>query len=323
MISSFRIKPYNIYFNDRREKLMNTFKANQNDDNQSLFKFLKKNYKTTPLSVIYKWLRKGDIKINGKRIKDKDYLIKANDEIIVYDNNKPVLRDDFKKITNYDIDVIYEDSNLLIVKKPYNLEVHSPVKTSMDDIVKNYLFDTKQYNPSEENSYVISHIHRLDKLTSGLIMYAKNKQTHDIMVEAIQDKEKIEKYYRCRIDVPVTESLIAKGWIKYDPVIQKSVFSEEFKSDYKEATTIFNVVSLDVTNEQTELEVQILTGRKHQIRATLEYYGASIINDSRYSGTIINNEKMIFLFANKLVFNGFEGNLENLNGKIIEIEPTW
>ncbi|WP_027875448.1 pseudouridine synthase [Mesoplasma chauliocola] len=302
---------------------MNQFKANQNDDNQTLFKFLKKNYKTTPLSVIYKWLRKGDIKINDKRIKDKDYIIKTNDVIVVYDNNKPVLRDEFKKINDYEIDVIYEDDNLLIVKKPFNLEVHSPVKVSMDDIVKNYLFDTKQYNPVEENSYVISHVHRLDKLTSGLIMYAKNKNTHDILVEAIQDKDRIEKYYRCRIDIPVTESLTAKGWIKYDPIIQKSVFSEEFKSDYKEATTIFNVVSLDVTNEQTELEVQILTGRKHQIRATLEYFGAPIINDFRYSGRIINNEKMIYLFANKLVFNGFEGNLENLNGKIIEINPTW
>lgn len=302
---------------------MNKFIANKNDDNQTLFKFLKKNYKTTPLSVIYKWLRKGDIKINDKRIKDKNYLIKANDEIIVYDNNKPVLRDDFKKLENYNIQNVYEDENILVVLKPYNLEVHSPVKTSMDDIVKNYLFDSNQYDPSKENSYVISHVHRLDKLTSGLLIYAKNKSAHDILVEAIQDKDKIEKYYRCKIDVPVTESLIAKGWIKYDPVIQKSVFTEEFKPDYKEATTIFNVVSLDVTNEQTELEVQILTGRKHQIRATLEYYGDPIINDSRYSGTIINDNKMIFLFANKLVFHGFEGNLENLNGKIIEVEPTW
>lgn len=302
---------------------MNKFIANQNDDNQTLFKFLKKNYKTTPLSVIYKWLRKGDIKINDKRIKDKDYLIKANDEIVVYDNNKPVLRDNFKKIKDYTLDIVYEDSNILVVLKPYNVEVHSPVKESMDDIVKSYLVDSNQYNPSEENSYVVSHVHRLDKLTSGLLIYAKNKQAHDTLVEAIQDKDKIEKYYRCKIDVPVTESLNAKGWIKYDSIIQKSVFSEEFKPDYKEATTIFNVVSLDVTNEQTELEVQILTGRKHQIRATLEYYGASIINDSRYSGTMINNEKMIFLFANKLVFNGFEGNLENLNGKIIEIESTW
>ncbi|ATZ18256.1 RluA family pseudouridine synthase [Mesoplasma melaleucae] len=302
---------------------MNKFIANQNDDNQTLFKFLKKNYKTTPLSVIYKWLRKGDIKINDKRIKDKDYLIKANDEIVVYDNNKPVLRDNFKKIKDYALDIVYEDSNILIVLKPYNVEVHSLVKESMDDIVKSYLVDSNKYNPSEENSYVVSHIHRLDKLTSGLLMYAKNKQAHDILVEAIQDKDKIEKYYCCKIDVPVTESLDAKGWIKYDPIIQKSVFSEEFKPDYKEATTIFNVVSLDVTNKQTELEVQILTGRKHQIRATLEYYGAPIINDWRYSGTMINNEKMIFLFANKLVFNGFKGNLENLNGKIVEIEPTW
>lgn len=302
---------------------MNKFIANENDNKQTIFKFLKKNYKTTPLSVIYKWLRVGDVKINDQRIKDKGFLISNQDVIVVYDNNIPVQRDKFQKLKNYSIDVVFEDQNILIVNKPFNLEVHSPVKINMDDIVKSYLIDKKEYNPLKENSYVISHVHRLDKLTGGLIIYAKNKSSHSILTEAVQSKEMLEKYYRCKIELPVTEQLIAKGWIEYNPLLKKSVYSEYEEEGFKKCETIFNVMSLDVTNETTELEVQLLTGRKHQIRATLEYYGAPILNDFRYSGTITNDEKMIFLFSSKIIFKNLPNELSYLNDKIIEINPGW
>ncbi|PPE04666.1 23S rRNA pseudouridine 955/2504/2580 synthase [Entomoplasma ellychniae] len=302
---------------------MNKFKANQNDKNQTIFKFLKKKYKDTPLSVIYKWLRVGDIKINDKRVKLKSYLIQENDEITVYDNNKPTKRDTFIKLTNYNLNVIFEDQNILIVEKPFNLEVHSPVATSLDDIVKSYLIDKNEYNPSQENSFVISHVHRLDKLTAGLIIYSKNKTAHSLLTQAIQEKDMIEKYYRCKIDIPVTETLIADGWIEYNPVLKKSVYTENEEFGFKKCKSVFNVVSLDVINETTELEVQIFTGKKHQIRATLEYYQAPILNDTRYSGTIVNDRKMIYLYSCKLVFQNMINELEYLNGKIIEITPAW
>ncbi|CEA11184.1 Ribosomal large subunit pseudouridine synthase C [Mycoplasma capricolum subsp. capripneumoniae] len=174
---------------------MTKFVVNKNDQNQTLFKFLKKTFKTTPISVIYKWIRNKSIKINSKRVNDKNYLLKINDIVEVYDSNKPIIRDQFNYISNVNLDIVYEDNNILIVNKPNNLEMHSTYNLCLDDMVKSYLVDKKEYDIYLENSFVISHVHRLDKLTSGLVIYAKNKISSTILTNAFKTKDQINKYY--------------------------------------------------------------------------------------------------------------------------------
>ncbi|UWD35189.1 RluA family pseudouridine synthase [Mycoplasma cottewii] len=298
---------------------MTKFCINKNDENQTLFKFLKKTYSTTPISVIYKWLRKGDIKVNSKRIKDKHFILKSNDIVEVYDSNKPVIRDNFNYIKDVKLDICYEDDNLIIVNKDANLEMHSTYNICLDDMIKSYLVDKNQYDPLNENSFVISHVHRLDKLTSGLVIYAKNKQSSEILMNAIQNKDKIEKYYLALTsnDWTLDNTVVLEGWINYDSEIKKSIFSTEMIDNYKYCKTEFNMIKKNL------ILVKLITGRKHQIRSMLSYLKNPILNDFRYGGRKINDEKIIYLSASKLVFHNLEKPLDYLNEKIIEFIPKW
>ncbi|ATZ16766.1 23S rRNA pseudouridine955/2504/2580 synthase [Williamsoniiplasma luminosum] len=297
---------------------MTKFEIQKNDQNQTIFKFLKKTFSSTPLSVIHKWFRKSDIKINGKKIKDPQIILKLNDLVEVYDSNKPIVRDNFKMVENLDLEIVYEDENILIINKEANVEMHSPINESLDDMVKTYCFNQGIYDPQKENSFVVSHVHRLDKLTSGLVIYAKNKMSLDILLKAFKDHELIDKYYLIKVRKQHwTGDFEAKGWIDYDPKMQKSFYSETEKDFYKTAETRFRLIE---TNEDSLLiEGHLITGRKHQIRATLEYYNLPIINDFRYGGEKINNEKMIYLRAYKIVFGKLPNELEYLSDKVIEL----
>ncbi|AEM68968.1 pseudouridine synthase [Mycoplasma putrefaciens] len=298
---------------------MTKFKINKNDHHQSIFKFLKKSFSNTPISVIYKWLRKGDVKINSKRIKNHNYLLKENDIVEVYDSNKPVLRDNFNYLKDVKLEICYEDQNLVIVNKPANLEMHSTYNPCLDDMVKSYLVDKKEYHPKKENSFVISHIHRLDKLTSGLVIYAKNKTSMDILTNAIKNKDQIEKYYYALVSDAWTldAKLSLTGWIRYDSTIQKAIFSNRELPSYKNCKTEFNLIKNNL------ILVKLITGRKHQIRASLSYLKNPILNDFRYGGKKINDQKIIYLSASKLVFDNLEKPLDYLNKKTVELIPQW
>ncbi|WFQ92421.1 RluA family pseudouridine synthase [Mycoplasma feriruminatoris] len=298
---------------------MNKFVVNKNDENQSLFKFLKKTFKTTPISVIYKWIRNKSIKINSKRVNDKNYLLKLNDIIEVYDSNKPIIRDQFKYISNTNLDIVYEDKNILIVNKPNNLEIHSLYNDCLDNMVKSYLVDKKEYDIYQENSFVVSHVHRLDKLTSGLVIYAKNKISSTILTNAFKNKDQIEKYYYALTsnDWILDNYLIVNGYINYNSDIKKADFSLSEKNNYKYCQTEFKLINKNL------ILVKLITGKKHQIRSILSFYNNPVLNDFRYNGKKINDLKMIYLAAFKIKFKNLEKPLDYLNNKEFIKNPKW
>ncbi|UZK64477.1 RluA family pseudouridine synthase [Mycoplasma mycoides subsp. capri] len=298
---------------------MTKFVVNKNDQNQTLFKFLKKTFKTTPISVIYKWIRNKSIKINSKRISDKNYLLKINDVIEVYDSNKPIIRDQFNYISNINLDIVYEDNNIVIVNKPNNLEMHSTYNLCLDDMVKSYLVDKKEYDIYLENSFVISHVHRLDKLTSGLVIYAKNKISSTILTNAFKNKDQINKYYYAltSYDWNLNDFLQVDGYINYDSNIKKADFSLDKKNNYKYCQTEFKLINKNL------ILVKLITGKKHQIRSVLSFYNHPILNDFRYNGKKINDLKMIYLSAFKIEFKNLEKPLDYLNNKVFIKNPEW
>lgn len=291
---------------------MTQIKIRDNDANQTIFNFIKKHYKETKLSIIYKWFRTGKIKINGKKVKDQKVYLLPGDEVMVYDLTKPVIRDQFRLNNYHLLSVVFEDDNILIADKPANLEVHSPTNENLDDMVKSYLFDAGEYDPENENSFVVSHVHRLDKLTSGLVIYAKNKSALTFMTHAIQTKEMIVKKYLARVNKEYTGPKLAEGYIWYDEKEQKSIFTLNNKNAFKECSMTVEIIKKDL------LEITLNTGRKHQIRSILSYYGSPIQNDYRYNGKKVNNEREISLLAYKLIFQNITGEFEYLNGKEIQ-----
>ncbi|WP_434324732.1 pseudouridine synthase [Mycoplasma capricolum] len=298
---------------------MTKFVVNKNDQNQTLFKFLKKTFKTTPISVIYKWIRNKSIKINSKRVNDKNYLLKINDIVEVYDSNKPIIRDQFNYISNVNLDIVYEDNNILIVNKSNNLEMHSIYNLCLDDMVKSYLVDKKEYDIYLENSFVISHVHRLDKLTSGLVIYAKNKISSTILTNAFKTKDQINKYYYAltSYDWNLNDFLQVNGYINYNSNTQKADFSLVEKNNYKYCQTEFKLVNKNL------ILVKLITGKKHQIRSVLSFYNNPILNDFRYNGKKENDQKMIYLAAFKIEFKSLKKPLDYLNNKVIIKNPDW
>ncbi|AHI53510.1 ribosomal large subunit pseudouridine synthase C [Spiroplasma sabaudiense Ar-1343] len=288
----------------------------KNDEGQSLFKFIKKSYSTTPLSVIYKWFRTGKIKVNNKKTKDQKFLLKSGDEVWIYDTNNSVIRDQFRREEFSDLQIVYEDSNLVIIDKPHNTEVHSPINNCLDNKVKSYLLEKQEYNPDQENSFMVSHVHRLDKLTRGLIIYAKNRQALEVLLLAIKDKQQIKKTYWAQLESDWSGEKRCDGWIKYNSDLQKAVYQENFKEGFKEASTVFS----ELIPNSSWVEVLLETGRKHQIRATLEFLRKPIKFDFRYGAKRKTSDKLIMLFAVELEFANLPEPLQYLNDVKISIK---
>ncbi|WP_342258636.1 RluA family pseudouridine synthase [Spiroplasma endosymbiont of Dioctria linearis] len=288
---------------------MTIIKVNQNDVDQTVFNFIKKNFKSTNLSIIYKWFRKGKIKVNDIKIKDTKQKIKLNDEVKIYDSSETEKRDQFLEVDFSELEIVYEDENIVIVDKPANLEVHSPVNINLDQMVKSYLKNKNEYNPDLENSFVISHVHRIDKLTKGLVIYAKNKITLDILLNELNNKTKIKKLYLAKTENDNLQTGKISGYIKYDNDNQKAKFRIDKFNNAKKVEQVNKLID----EKNNIYEVQILTGRKHQIRAVCNFYKSPICKDFRYGGKR-SHLREIDLIAYKIVFNNFEGHLEYLNG---------
>ncbi|QGS51566.1 pseudouridine synthase [Spiroplasma tabanidicola] len=289
---------------------MTILKVNKNDENQTIFNFIKKNFKTTSLSVIYKWFRTNKIKLNEKRIKDQKRVLKLGDEIKVYDSASISKRNEEKLVDYSELKIIYEDENLLIVDKPSNLEMHSLINICLDQIVRSYLIDTNKYDVELENSFVISHVHRLDKLTKGLVIYAKNKKSLDILLQAIQDKDNIEKFYLAKLENNNIKTGLIEGFIDYNSDTQLANFSLKDNKFFKSCSQEQNWFN----KEENILEVKLLTGRKHQIRAICSYFKSPIVDDFRY-GAKKSKNRSIDLIAYKLIFKNFSDELSYLNDK--------
>ncbi len=290
-----------------------------NDSDQTISRFLKKMMDESSKVNINKMLRTKAIKINNKVVKDPKEVIKENDEICIF-NNSYILKEQRDKIynTNILIQVAYEDDNILVVVKKHNLLVHNTFGDSLDNAVKNYLVKNKKYDIKNSQSFMISHIHRIDKLTKGLVIYAKNKKTLSILLDKVNDSGYIEKTYLLKCEGKINTDFIMSGYIYKDINNEKMRFSKKYLKNAKEAVTHFSVKK-NLENE-TILEAILETGRKNQIRASLESISHPIVNDYKYGGKHINSKKMIYLFACKISFHNFKESLEYLNDKVILME---
>ncbi|WP_338983690.1 RluA family pseudouridine synthase [Spiroplasma endosymbiont of Othius punctulatus] len=287
------------------------YTVNTNDEGQTIFKFVKKVQKDMSLSIIYKLFRTGNIKINNKKVKEHSIILQVGDNIKIYSKIAiEQVRDEFVSIPYKDLKIVFEDTNILIADKPSNLEVHSDINDSLDLMVKSYLFKKKEYQPDKENSFVVSHIHRIDKLTKGLVIYAKNKKALDYFLEVIKDKEKIEKRYIARLEKIYKGPNEVKGFMRYDSEIQKSIFSLEFiEEEYG-----LKSCEMSVEFRRGVADIVLGSGRKHQIRAIMGYYNSPIEGDFRY-GAKRSSKREIALVAKSVAFFNFDNGFEYLNNK--------
>ncbi|MGN1316541.1 MAG: RluA family pseudouridine synthase [Acutalibacteraceae bacterium] len=311
---------------------MKEFIINKNDSGQRLDKYISKSVPLLPQSLMYKYIRSKRIKINGKR-SEISYRLQENDVVSMYINDeffeqvKP--KYDFLN-AGKSLKIVYEDENIILIDKPTGLLSHPDESNYTDTAitrVKRYLYEKGEYKPEEENSFAPALVNRIDRNTSGIIIGAKNAESLRILNEKLKNRE-MHKLYLCVVIGKLQQECgVIEGYLEKNEKQNKVYVSEKGNDRTKYISTKYRV--LGYKNGLSLLEVELLTGRTHQIRAHFSYLGHPLLGDGKY-GTNAQNKnfggyKKQFLYSYKLKFD-FQsdgGILNYLNQKEFEVQDVW
>ena len=288
---------------------MRELKVGKNDAGQRLDKFITKAL-DIPMSLLYKSIRTKKIKLNRKRAEISDKLCEGDtiqcflpDEFF----DKKVTKNTFENVTPH-LDIVYEDDNIMLLNKRPGVSVHEDENGSTNTLITHiqaYLFGKGEYNPDDEQSFAPALCNRIDRNTGGIVIAAKNAMALRVMNEKIKNRE-IDKFYLAAVHgTPRPESATIKGFLKKDEKNNMvKVWEKDPKNGAKEIITRYKVVAK--SKDTSLLEVELLTGRTHQIRAHMAFIGHPLVGDGKYG---INREdrqkghKYQALCSYKLRFN--------------------
>ena len=277
-----------------------------------------------PDSLIYKLFRKKDVKVN-KKPKPIDYMTQLKDVITIYITKEQeesfIEKKNVETSSSMDFKVIYEDDNILVVNKPTNLLVHDgDDKLKNDDTltkqVLNYLISTNAYDPSKENIFIPALAHRIDRNTSGLVVFGKTSIALQELFKAFKNHDGMDKEYETLVCGKVTQ----KGKIEAKLIKnEKTKIVNVDETNGLKALTLYTPIK--IYEDVSLLSVKILTGRTHQIRVHLKHINHPLVGDQKYGN---RNSDMLakkyqmsgyFLHAKKLCFHNLENELSYLNNK--------
>ena len=295
------------------------------DCNQRIDKFLKRMLKDAPVSFLYKMFRQKDVKVNGKKA-NIDYILKEGDVVDIY--LKEDLLNQFHKEAllrpvKADFPILYEDDNILVIDKPKGLLVHDDEgekRITLQNMVLNYLKDKREWDPDSLTGFIPSPAHRLDRNTSGIVIFGKNLPALQELLTLFRERTQIEKRYTLLVRGTTSE----RGEINY-PLIKdsnkKMVKVGTIQKGAKPALTRFHRIK-SYTCGFSLVEAELLTGRTHQLRVHFAAIGHPIVGDSKYGDFKVNEnfEKLYglknqFLHASYFKFDKIDGVLSYLSGK--------
>ncbi len=292
---------------------MTKIRVNQNYNNYKISTYVQTLIPNATISSIKKAINNGDVKVNGQKVYD-NYLIKTNDELTFFLNIKKPNQNFLK--TKIRVPIFYEDENIIIFDKPIGVACqeneHEKFNT-LNNFLKKYCFNKKEWNGFDKECEPCL-IHRLDQNTMGLVIAAKNKTIARILNNNI-NQNIIKKYLTVIYGKPKKEQATLIAYIKKDDKIKNKMIISSKPEQYS-TQIITKYKMLFTSQDYAILEVQILTGKKHQIRAHLAFHQMYIVGDSKY-GIKNKNLKLTsqILISNYIKFNLKDHKLKYLNNK--------
>ncbi|MGN0696364.1 MAG: RluA family pseudouridine synthase [Oscillospiraceae bacterium] len=312
---------------------MRSYTINKNDSGQRADKFVMKAVPLLPQTLMYKYFRTKRIKLNRKRceistrLNEGDILeLYIGDEFFGDSTEKPVY--DFLSAPSAP-DIVYEDENILLVNKKCGLVVHEDDGGSTDTLIKriqHYLYDKGEYDPDKENSFAPSLCNRLDRNTEGIVIAAKTAEALRILNEKIRARE-IEKRYLCVcVGRPPKDEDTLTAYLFKDSKTNTVTVSDRKSPENRTIVTKYKVLRSD--GRLSLLEIELLTGRTHQIRAHMAHIGCPLLGDGKYGSNRVNREygiktQALCSYKLKFSFKTGAGALDYLDGREFSVPDVW
>ncbi len=308
---------------------MRTISIGKNDAGQRLDKFLSKAVKGLPMSMMYKCIRTKKIKVNRKRT-EQNYVLCQGDEIQLF------IRDEFFESPEKDssalsritpkLNIVYEDESIMLVNKRQGVLVHEDSDGGENTLImhiKAYLYGKGEYEPEREQSFAPALCNRIDRNTGGIVIAAKNAEALRDMNERIKAGQ-ISKHYLCLVHgKPPKKSDILHAYLKKDSKSNTVEVRDKYFDGSKEIITGYTVLQ-ERANESL-LEIELFTGRTHQIRAHMAHIGCPLVGDGKYGVNKADKSKGYkhqALYSYKLIFKktNNENSLSYLEGREFKID---
>jgi len=310
---------------------MKEFVITKNDASLRLDKFITKNCPTLPSSLMFKYIRTKRIKVNGKRAEISTRLCEG-DKVEAYINDEFFV----KLQPKYDflsapstLDIVYEDENILLADKKQGVLVHPDKNEYTNTLIariQHYLYKKGEYDPENENSFRPALANRIDRNTGGIVIAAKNAEALRILCDKIKDRELDKRYLTVVHGVPQKKTATLTGYLEKNEEQNRVYLKNSRENGAKTVKTKYTV--LDSKNGLSLLEIELITGRTHQIRAHMASIGHPLLGEGKY-GKSAKDKKMgfdkqaLYSYSLNFDFKTDAGILNYLAGRRFTVKKVW